>query len=89
MSSSFRTDRDLDTDIRRVVYDQFLSHGSAISMRQVADELSLNMEDVGASYQRLADAHVLVLQPGSGEVLMANPFSAVPTSFRVVAAGGE
>ena len=36
------------------------------------------------SFARLAAAHVLVLQP-NGEILMAPPFSAVPTPFRVVA----
>ena len=34
---------------------------------------------------RLSASRVLVLQPGSGEVLMANPFSAVPTPFLVEA----
>ncbi len=43
--------------------------------------------DVGQALQRLAGAHALVLQPASGEVLMANPFSAVPTAFVVSSAG--
>ncbi len=38
---------------------------------------------ISAAWQRLADAHVLVLQPESGEILMAAPFSAVPTPFPV------
>ena len=38
------------------------------------------MKDVGAALHRMHDAHILVLQP-RGEVLMANPFSAVPTPF--------
>jgi hypothetical protein len=41
---------------------------------------------VEASWRRLHDAHALVLQP-SGEIRMANPFSAVPTPHRVHAAG--
>jgi hypothetical protein len=39
--------------------------------------------DVAAAWRRLHDAHALVLHPGSDELRMANPFSAVPTSFRV------
>ncbi len=34
---------------------------------------------------RLHDAHALVLQPGSTDLRMANPFSAVPTPHRVFA----
>ncbi len=47
------------------------------------------MLQVSASYSRLADAHTLVLQPESGEVLMANPFSAVPTAFSVISENGQ
>jgi hypothetical protein len=41
---------------------------------------------VQAAWRRLHDAHALVLDPGGG-LRMANPFSAVPTPFRVEAAG--
>ncbi|MEO6398165.1 MAG: organomercurial lyase, partial [Tepidiformaceae bacterium] len=34
-------------------------------------------------YHRLAANHVLVLEPGTDEVRMANPLSAVPTAFPV------
>jgi hypothetical protein len=39
--------------------------------------------EVRASLRQLAAARVLVLQPESGEILMAPPFSAVPTPFLV------
>jgi len=45
--------------------------------------LACSAADVAAAYQQLADAHMLVLQPGTREVLMANPLSAVPTPFVV------
>jgi len=38
---------------------------------------------------QVAEAHVLVLQPESREILMAAPFSAVPTPFRVRAGSVE
>ena len=44
--------------------------------------------DVLGALQRLAAGHVLVLQPDTGEILMANPFSAVPTPFVVELAPG-
>lgn len=72
-----------DIRVRSAVYDSFISRGAAISRAEAADRLSLSARQVAAAYQRLAEAHMLVLQPGSGEVLMANPFSAVPTAFRV------
>jgi hypothetical protein len=43
--------------------------------------------DVLASFRRLADAHVIVLAGGSPYIWMANPFSAIPTPFRVTARG--
>jgi Alkylmercury lyase len=33
------------------------------------------------------DAHALVLDAGTGEIRMANPFSGVPTAYRVRTAG--
>ena len=39
--------------------------------------------DVARGLKELHDAHVVVLQPDSGEVLMAMPFSAVPTPVEV------
>jgi len=43
-------------------------------------------DEVRAGWRRLHDAHALV-GDGDGEILMANPFSAVPTPHRVEAAG--
>ena len=40
-----------------------------------------------AGWQRLHDAHALVLDAETREIRMANPFSAVPTQFRVEAGG--
>ncbi len=42
--------------------------------------------EVVAAWARLHDAHALVLDAG-GELRMANPFSAVPTAYRVQADG--
>ncbi len=89
MSKHQRTASEVDAEVRRAVYNRFLVHAASISMEEVSEELSLPFEEVSTSYQRLAEAHMLVLQPASGEVLMANPFSAVPTAFRVVSGGKE
>ncbi len=39
------------------------------------------------AWRRLHDAHALVLGAQGTEIRMANPFSAVPTAYRVLAAG--
>ena len=57
------------------------------SAEEVAEAAGLARTEVAEGWRRLHDAHALVLDPSSGEVRMANPFSAVPTPYRVEAAG--
>jgi hypothetical protein len=72
-----------DLRIRNLTYELFVELGRAPS----AEEASLAAgEDVRESWRRLHEAHALVLDD-AGEIRMANPFSAVPTSYRVQAAG--
>ncbi|MCC7353031.1 MAG: hypothetical protein IT330_04675 [Anaerolineae bacterium] len=73
----------LDREIRRFIYDRFITHAKAPVLAEAAQALSLPLASVSDSFRRLAQGHVVVLQPGSGEILMANPFSAVPTAFVV------
>jgi len=75
----------LDQRVRFHVYDTAMREGSLPTIAETASSLSQPSEEVRASFQRLADGHILVLQKGSGEILMANPFSAVPTPFPVQA----
>ncbi len=83
MSGSDQALAQRDANVRRIVYDAFISRGVAALRAEVAAQLSLPDPDIAASFERLAEGHVLVLQPESREILMANPFSAVPTSFQV------
>jgi hypothetical protein len=71
-----------DLELRRRTYAQFVELGRA----PVPEELGDRDEVVGG-WRRLHDAHALVLDPATDELRMANPFSAVPTSYRVEAAG--
>lgn len=48
---------------------------------ELAETLDMDQASVEQSLQRLAGAHALVLAPGTHYVWMANPFSALPTSF--------
>lgn len=77
----------LDTRVRREVYDTIMTTGRAPSVAAMASLISVPLDDVQRALQRLGDAHMVVLQPSSGELLMAAPFSAVPTSFPVESGG--
>lgn len=78
-----------DRQVRKAVYDAFLTRAQPPSIDDVAHALDISTAVVVESYRRLAQGHVLVLQPASGEILMANPFSAVPTSFLVESGSQE
>lgn len=73
-----------DLELRRLTYARFVELGRA----PVPDEISPDREAVLAGWQRLHDAHALVLERGAPDrIRMANPFSAVPTRYRVDAGG--
>jgi hypothetical protein len=77
----------LDKVVRSHVYDYVMREGLPPTIAETSSAFSRPPNEVRASFRRLADGHILVLQKGSGEILMANPFSAVPTPFLVKAGG--
>jgi hypothetical protein len=74
---------DMDQQVRLHIYDRFVNDGSPPTIDEAAGALGLPTTDVGNSYRRLADGRVIVVQPGTTDIWMANPFSAVPTPFTV------
>jgi len=74
---------DLSNRVRIRLYELFVESGSCPSKAQVAASLGCSVNEIAKAFYELAAAHMLVLQPDSGEVLMANPLSAVPTPFVV------
>ena len=74
-----------DKVVRYHVYDYVMREGLPPTIAEASSALSRSSDEVKSSFQRLADRHILVLQKQSGEILMANPFSAVPTPFLVKA----
>lgn len=78
---------DLGLGVRQSIYDGFLAEGRSPSAAELAGRLGTGEGEVRQELMNLAQAHVLVLQAESGEVLMANPFSAVPTAFAVTSRG--
>jgi Alkylmercury lyase len=79
------TERDLA--LRNLTYRLLAEFGRAPRAGEVAEAAGLARTDVAAAWRRLHDAHALVLDPDTDEIRMANPFSAVPTPYRVEAAG--
>jgi hypothetical protein len=75
-----------DSSLRLRIYDEIVRTSEAPSVAALAHHFSVAETEVRAALRRLHDSHMLVLQP-SGEVLMANPFSAVPTPFVTEANG--
>ena len=72
-----------DLRLRNLTYELFVELGRA----PTAEEAGLAAGgNVSKGWQRLHQAHALVLD-GAGEIRMANPFSAVPTPYRVNAHG--
>ena len=78
---------DHDLRLRELTYGLFVELGHAPTAADVAAAADLPAEDVVAGWRRLHDAHALVLNPATDEIRMANPFSAVPTAYRVNAGG--
>ena len=72
-----------DNSVRLSVYRRFVEIGEAPGAEDVTRELDCAPGEVEAVFDRLAAGRVLVLKPGTREIRMAMPFSAVETSFRV------
>lgn len=79
----------IDNDVRLHIYGSFLASGAPPTAAATARALSMSEGEAAAAYQRLADGRVIVLKPGTGDVLMAAPLSAVPTRYRVKPVGGR
>lgn len=80
-------DTELDRDVRAAVYRLFVDSGQAPVAAELSKETGETPARVEASLQRLHDAHILVLAPGTPYIWMANPFSALPTPYAVSAVG--
>ena len=76
-----------DLEIRRATYGALVELGRAPTVDEVAAVCGRSRDQVEAGWRRLHDAHALVLNRGALELRMLNPFSAVPTAYRVQAGG--
>jgi hypothetical protein len=72
-----------DNDVRLLIYQRFAAEGRPPMAIEIATAMGLSPLEVEASFRRLADGHVIVLAPGTHQIWMANPFSALPSPFAV------
>ena len=77
---------DGDLAIRNLTYALFVDRAQAPTSADVAEAAGTDVAEIAAAWARLHDARAIVLDATSGELRMANPFSAVPTTFWVRAA---
>jgi hypothetical protein len=69
---------DTDLELRRRTYAFLIAHGRAPAAAELGDT-----DEVVAGWRRLHEEHAVVLDPDRNELRMLNPFSAVPTVYRV------
>ena len=73
--------------MRYKIYQQLVASGTPPTIEELAATLHLSLDDAVKALRTLGDMHSVVLTDDQRGVLMANPFSAVPTPFRVSANG--
>ena len=76
-------------DVARVtIYRSFLETGHPPAVEEeLATALQCDSAEAERQLNLLADAHTVVLAPGTRSIWMAHPFSATPTPYRVSSAG--
>jgi hypothetical protein len=69
--------------VRQAIYAGIEATAAAPAPADIARARGLEVADVEDAFRALADAHVVVLAPGTVDVVWAPPFSVAPTAFRV------
>jgi len=71
--------------LRKYIFDFFLETTRAPLAEEMMPKFGWSRGEVLAHLQELQAAHHIFLLPGTERILMANPFSSLPTPFRVSA----
>jgi alkylmercury lyase-like protein len=78
---------DVPARVRAFVYEHFLEHAVPPVVERLMTDFSLSRESAGDVLEGLDAARHLALVKGTSRILMAWPFSAVATPFRVEVGG--
>lgn len=77
----------LARDVRLYVFGEAAATGRVPQIPEISVALDRREADVRAALDALAAGRVLILAPNTHTIWAANPFCAVPSGFRVQAAG--
>ncbi len=75
---------EFDLRVRYEIYRFFADNCVAPTYQQVANLLNVENENVRVSFHKLHERHMIFLEYNSDSIRMANPFSAIPTGFKVI-----
>ena len=73
--------------IRHFVYQHFADTTLPPSVDVTAVHFNISVEEAGEYYKELHNRHAFFLEPETLTIRMANPFSGIPTDFKVHANG--
>ena len=73
--------------VRAFVYHHFADTTLPPSLEDTARHFNIKIEEAGTLYKELDNRHALLLEPETLTIRMANPFSGMPTDFKVHANG--
>jgi hypothetical protein len=76
---------DFDTRTKLLIYETLAASGRIPTRLELAAGLRVDEPAITASLARLREKKLVFLGRETGEIVMAPPFSAVPTSFNVLA----
>jgi hypothetical protein len=77
------TDDDFIWQVRTFVYGWFAGQAHAPGVADIAEHFDISARQADEALIALHEKHALFLKPGTVDIRMANPFSAIPTSFVV------
>ena len=73
--------------IRHFVYQHFVDTTHPPSVDQTAEHFNISIEEASEYYKELHNHHAFFLDLETTTIRMANPFSGIPTDFKVHANG--
>jgi Alkylmercury lyase len=72
-------------ELRKYIFDRFVETARAPLVEEIMQQFHASRDEVVAELEALESAHHILLLPGTQRILMANPFSNLPTPYRVSA----
>jgi hypothetical protein len=73
--------------VRAFVYNHFADTALPPGVEETAQYFNIEIGEAAALYKELHNRHALFLEPETLIIRMANPFSGIPTDFKVQANG--